>query len=815
MRLLTVASAALCTAVVGSVLPSNLSHIQVHTFEEPIDALSIGVVTDEIDLSVSARLGSAWTEWEDLFIEKEFDPLLRESNLVLFPEPASEIRLRGRTDQYVLHPILVSKEPIRYAVAAIGSVGKPRILTRRQWGADESLTYAGAPTSRSDEPSKLPDNSDYNTVPQRVLDCEEAQRDFPEEFHTEKTIEHDPSGKEYRWPRRYSPEIRQLVVHHTAQKVDGDTRPTVERVRALYEYHANGRGWGDIGYHYVIDEEGQIYEGRAGGDYVVGGHVYCGNVGTIGIVMLGNFDTELPAHAQTNSLKWLLAELANRYGLDFEKQAVFHGKSMPVIVGHGDLIPTECPGYYVRETLNTIRSHVIAGDYSAKIIYPTIARKTSTKKVAATHPNLLPLGDTELAGRPGGLLHISLQYKPTSSMQRRGQIATVNRSSSVIGLWQDIGGYYSEVRRELVAPENIRSGETEMLRLRIQLPRIAGVYTMDIGSVTYVLKAEGRRAPAPKTAPTRQSYSPELRQNLQTPGYRRMQAEEQLPQNTQTRSPVDTSAGDSDTIRIRLNYTAESATVETSASPTLNGVLLDGRSFSLRKKDFSCALLADGKLIESGIVRMDTNDGIFTIVSWEKPENRFRGVLECRVMFGELVLINELPLEDYMAGVAEEPDTEPYEKQKAFAIAARSYAAHYTEPANRKFPGMPYDGSDTGASFQNYQGYVYEHSNPRWVRAVQETEAQVLKKLNRVVKAAYFSSSDGRTRSPEENGWKDFPFAEVFRSKPDPWCKGQPLLGHGVGMSGCGAKGQAEEGRSAEEILEYYYPGTRMELLSH
>ena len=76
------------------------------------------------------------------------------------------------------------------------------------------------------------------------------------------------------------------------------------------------------------------------------------------------------------------------------------------------------------------------------------------------------------------------------------------------------------------------------------------------------------------------------------------------------------------------------------------------------------------------------------------------------------------------------------------------------------------------------------------------------------MKAAYFSSDDGRTRSPEENGWRGFPFAEVFASKPDPWCSGMPLHGHGVGMSGCGAKGQAQEGKAAEEILQYYYPGT-------
>jgi len=81
------------------------------------------------------------------------------------------------------------------------------------------------------------------------------------------------------------------------------------------------------------------------------------------------------------------------------------------------------------------------------------------------------------------------------------------------------------------------------------------------------------------------------------------------------------------------------------------------------------------------------------------------------------------------------------------------------------------------------------------------------------VKAAYFSSDNGRTRSPAENGWKYFPHEEVFSSKPDPWCAGMPLAGHGVGMSGCGAKGQAKEGRTAEEILEYYYPGTTIEIL--
>jgi peptidoglycan hydrolase-like amidase len=216
-------------------------------------------------------------------------------------------------------------------------------------------------------------------------------------------------------------------------------------------------------------------------------------------------------------------------------------------------------------------------------------------------------------------------------------------------------------------------------------------------------------------------------------------------------------------------------------------------------------------LLKRGTVRISSRDGITTVASWKKDANHFRGTIECRVIEGALVLINELPMEDYMAGLAEEPDTEAFEKQRAFAIAARSYAAHYTESSNRKFPGMPYDGDDSPARFQQYGGLVFEEQNPEWVRAVRDTSGLVLRKNGQVLKAAYFSSDDGRTRSPEENGWNGFPFAEVFTSKPDPWCSGMELRGHGVGMSGCGAKGQAEEGKTAEEILRYYYPGTVLE----
>ena len=200
--------------------------------------------------------------------------------------------------------------------------------------------------------------------------------------------------------------------------------------------------------------------------------------------------------------------------------------------------------------------------------------------------------------------------------------------------------------------------------------------------------------------------------------------------------------------------------------------------------------------------------GATTILTIAKSTNRFRETIECRIIDGKLTLINDISLENYLAGLAEEPDSEPYEKQRAFAIAARSYALFYILGPQRKFPGLPYDGSDSPAQFQAYGGVYFEEKNPRWADAVIDTKDQILVWQRKVVKPPYFSTDDGRTKSALDGwGWTNTPYLDA---KDDPWCEGMGNWGHGVGMSGCGAEGQANEGKTAEEILQYYYPGTRI-----
>lgn len=208
--------------------------------------------------------------------------------------------------------------------------------------------------------------------------------------------------------------------------------------------------------------------------------------------------------------------------------------------------------------------------------------------------------------------------------------------------------------------------------------------------------------------------------------------------------------------------------------------------------------------------------GIIELVNFEqrpgwKPElndNRFRGSMEFRRIDGELTMINELPLEDYLKGIGEVSDSTHTEKIKTILVLARSYA-HYYMTQDEKFPGAPYHLDDSPERSQKYLGYGYELRSPNVSAAVDATEGQVVTYNGSVVKTPYFSQSDGvATKSAEEVwGWTHTPY---LISVDDSHCNGDRFLGHGVGLSGCGSDAMAQSGKGYEEIIKYYYTGVEL-----
>lgn len=186
--------------------------------------------------------------------------------------------------------------------------------------------------------------------------------------------------------------------------------------------------------------------------------------------------------------------------------------------------------------------------------------------------------------------------------------------------------------------------------------------------------------------------------------------------------------------------------------------------------------------------------------------NQFRGVMELNYYQpnDNVWLIEELPLEQYLRGLGETSNDSNHEFQKALIVAARNYA-YFVHSIGGKYALFDVQPS---AADQVYRAYGSETIRPNLVKAVEETAGQVVTYQDDVVVTPYFSRSDGRTRA-----WQD-----VWCCKVKPWLTGVPaphdvgktLWGHGVGMSASDALGWANDGKTYDWILQYYYTGTSL-----
>lgn len=240
-------------------------------------------------------------------------------------------------------------------------------------------------------------------------------------------------------------------------------------------------------------------------------------------------------------------------------------------------------------------------------------------------------------------------------------------------------------------------------------------------------------------------------------------------------------------------------------------------SFDFNTLKYSIDAPPLGKTLSSYIkVVPKTTETVFEIVNYEnRPnwnkelnDNMFEGSLEIRYSNAtkKLWVINQLPIDTYLKGLAESSSSAPKEFQKALVIAARTYALyHYLNPSKHKDEHFTVDAKYD----QIYRGYNLAKRVPEISQAVQDTKGYAVTYNNEIVITPYFSQSDGRTRSWQEV-WGGDPKPWLV-SVSDPYNDGKEKLGHGVGMSAQGAIGFAQDGKNYQEILKYYYTGIKIE----
>ena len=263
---------------------------------------------------------------------------------------------------------LVSAEDAdAYQVRVPASAGGPRSVAINT--TDGPVTTAGADGSVTTTMADACATTELTAPIDYVRRCE---------WGADESLRFDSDGEIF--PRTYFP-VQKLTVHHTATA--NDVEDPAATMRAIYRYHAVDRGWGDIGYQFLVGEAGQVYEGRYTDDDgttapgyeslddgaeggVVAAHVAGWNSGNLGVAILGTFTERRPTAGAQRGLEWVLAELARRSEIDPTGDGpytnpvdgnVWRGVNIPA---HRDFSATEDPGRIGYALLPTVRERVAA-----------------------------------------------------------------------------------------------------------------------------------------------------------------------------------------------------------------------------------------------------------------------------------------------------------------------------------------------------------------------------------------------------------------------------------------------------------------------
>ncbi|GAA2059468.1 hypothetical protein GCM10009801_00210 [Streptomyces albiaxialis] len=188
---------------------------------------------------------------------------------------------------------------------------RPRIVTRKGWGADERLRESGFSYTRT---------------------------------------------------------VKAAFVHHTAMSNKYRCSQAPSIIRSIYRYHVKSSKWRDIGYNFLVDKCGTIYEGRAGGvaKAVMGAHTYGFNSNSTGIAVIGSFGSTRPPAPVVNALSRLSAWKLGLYGVNARGKVTLKSGGgtykkgtrvkLHTISGHRDGFNTACPGAKLYRKLGTVRS---------------------------------------------------------------------------------------------------------------------------------------------------------------------------------------------------------------------------------------------------------------------------------------------------------------------------------------------------------------------------------------------------------------------------------------------------------------------------
>ncbi|MGI8422111.1 MAG: N-acetylmuramoyl-L-alanine amidase, partial [Gaiellaceae bacterium] len=295
--------------------------------------------------------------------------------------PANAIQYRLRGEFSHLRSYLLWSPPEPQPVRRLALAGAPPIIPRLSWGADESIRRA---------------------------------------------------------PPVFADAIRFALVHHTVNTNGYTKLQSAAIVHGIEVYHVKGNGWNDIGYNFLVDRFGQVFEGRYGGveKNTVGAHSQGFNTGSVGVAVIVTYASTGITQAARGALVKLLAwrlDIAHVDPLSFVNVLSGGNTKYPAgipvdlraISGHRDTYLTDCPGGSLYAQLPSI-AHAVAASGGPKLYAPAIAGKLGgairfTGRLSAAQPWTVSITDaTGAVVASGGGKGTAIDWTWSSSLAPAG-----------------------------------------------------------------------------------------------------------------------------------------------------------------------------------------------------------------------------------------------------------------------------------------------------------------------------------------------------------------------------------------------------------
>jgi len=277
------------------------------------DAVIVGLAwTPAGDASPTAtirfRTADGWGEWQEVEMMDLGEGQVTSDGMIAMGADRLEVRLTGLDEAPVTAAEVMLVDPPEAAPATApqeatlsgttaglqATVARPAMFSRAQWGASEVLPYA---------------------------DCEP----------------------------NYAVRLQRFVVHHTAGTNSYNAGDSPRIIRGIQAYHVGGRGWCDVGYNFLVDKFGQVFEGRRGGTdkLVVGVHASGQNSGGVGVSVLGNYVAVDPPAAAIDAIIRVIGWKSYLHGVDPTAMSNKGGVNLPMVIGHQQVAQTSCPGSFL------------------------------------------------------------------------------------------------------------------------------------------------------------------------------------------------------------------------------------------------------------------------------------------------------------------------------------------------------------------------------------------------------------------------------------------------------------------------------------